>query len=195
MDFYINHGVDYKNLIKILETGILNRDEHGRTFFHLVLRNIYDEEIMKPYFGDICMVFSPSILKNNKFKLFDYMSNGESGVVTEKINKRSLEKIRKNINSHTREQKEVRDDPKTRDLSQFGLAFWFSHEIIIENEINIADYILAIVVPENKLGYAEKISQRKLNNIKKLSSEYDIPVLMMKSNGIDNFIDLVENGI
>jgi len=213
---YIIHGTDKDNAIKILKDGMIKindgkftqdtiiKNNIGQIFTQLIYKNIFNENIQKPFWFKICFVFKKEILKKYPFyavgigHFYDSFEEGMSKkskkIVFGKGNLKimpKLTKLKDFINFYMKKDKSLID-------------FTHSHEILFGNNLPLEDCIGIVIIKivndngENFIKEDEKII-KKLN---KLSKKYNLFVKIgtinkkdyhFKHYGLNNFIDLIES--
>jgi len=207
MKEYIIHGTYTNNLISILKDGYITinnkkkkvyqkmiEKEINQIFTQLVYRNIPNEKIQRPHWGNYVIVLDKKILKDYPFysceiggfydKFNDaFLSEGGKVFVKSKGNLKrmpNLTKLKNIINNNL--DSVVSDD----------FRFIHSHEILFNKNISLKKYCLCIIYS----GEMEEIPQK----IIKLVGKLKIPIKNKSHkkdtyayySGINNFIDIIE---
>jgi len=207
MKEYIIHGTSYLNIESILKDGFISinnkkkkveqkmiNEEINQIFTQLVYRNIPNEKIQRPHWGNYAIVLDKKILKDYPFYsckiggFYDKFNNAflsEDGKVYVKSKgnlKRmpNLTKLKNIINDYL----DI--------VSNNDFRFIHSHEILFNKNILLKKYCLCIIYS----GEMEEIPQKIINYAKKL----EIPIKNKSHKkdtyayyiGINNFIDIIE---
>jgi hypothetical protein len=198
MKEYIIHGTTVKNLEDILNSkyieaninkknkGMLDQSQSvNQIFTQLLYRNLPNENIQIPYWFDCAIILDKKILKDypfystitggflNNFK-DAFIKNPKQNIYAK--GKGNLQKMPnlKNLKNNI-------ENTMNKYIILKSAQFMHSHEILFNKKISLKKYCKLIVcsIPcENIVLLADKIK---------------IPVITSVKNGLNNFIDLIEN--
>jgi len=197
MKEYIIHGTTNKNLEDILnskyiEANINNKNKVmldqsqsvNQIFTQLLYRNLPNENIQIPHWWDCAIILDKKILKDYPF----YATI--TGGFLNNFNDAFLNNAKKNI--YAKGKGNLLRIPNLKNLKNNienamnknilkSAQFMHSHEILFNKKISLKKYCKLIVysIP--------------CENIVKLADKLKIPVITRVKDGLNNFIDLIEN--
>ena len=197
MKEYIIHGTTVKNLEDILNSkyieaninnknkGMLQDNSVNQIFTQLLYRNLPNENIQIPYWFDCALILDKKILKDYPFYAtitggflnnFNnaFLNNAKQNIYAK--GKGNLQKMPnlKNLKNNI-------ENAMNKNIMLKSAQFMHSHEILFNKKISLKKYCKLIVcsIP--------------CENIVRLADKLKIPVITHVKNGLNNFIDLIEN--
>jgi len=198
MKEYIIHGTTVKNLEDILNSkcieaninnknkGMLDQSQSvNQIFTQLLYRNLPNENIQIPHWWDCALILDKKILKDYPF----YATN--IGGFLNNFNDAFINNSKKNIYAkgkgnlqrmpNLKNLKNNIENIMNKNIILKSAQFMHSHEILFNKKISLKKYCKLIVcsIP--------------CENIVKLANKLKIPVITRVKNGLNNFIDLIEN--
>ena len=212
---YVIHGTDEDNSIKILKDGMIKINEGkddqgiminyniGQIFTQLIYKNIFNENIQKPFWIRVCFIFKKDILK--KYPFYAVGIGGFYDSFEEGMNKKSEKVVFGKGN--------LKIMPKLKKLKDFinfnmkrkkssTINFIHSHEILFGNNLPLEDCIGIVyikTVKDNGENF-NKEDEEYIKKLNKLSKKYNLFVKIgkkeknyIKGYGINNFIELIES--
>ena len=207
MKEYIIHGTSHLNIESILKDGFISinnkkkkvaqkmiPEEINQIFTQLIYRNIPNEKIQIPHWGNYAIVLDKKILKDYPScwiggfsdKLNDaFLSEDDKVFVKSKGNLKrmpNLTKLKNIINNYL-------DNLFSYYFSDYA-RFVYSHEISFNKNIPLKKYCLCIIYS----GEMEEIPQKIIELAKKLEIPIKNKSLEKDGDyrGINNLIDIIE---
>ena len=202
MKEYIIHGTTAKNLEDILnskyiEANINNKNEGmllnnsvNQIFTQLLYRNLPNENIQIPHWWDCALILDKKILKDYPFyatNIGGFLNNFKDAF----INNAFINNPKQNIYAkgkgnllrmpNLKNLKNNIENIMNKNIILKSAQFMHSHEILFNKKISLKKYCKLIVC---------SIS---CENIVILADKLKIPVITRVKNGLNNFIDLIEN--
>ena len=203
MKEYIIHGTTVKNLEDILnskyiEANINNKNKGmldlsqsvNQIFTQLLYRNLPNENIQIPHWWDCALILDKKILKDYPFyatNIGGFLNNFKDAF----INNAFINNSKKNIYAkgkgnllrmpNLKNLKNNIENIMNKNIILKSAQFMHSHEILFNKKISLKKYCKLIVC---------SIS---CENIVILADKLKIPVITRVKNGLNNFIDLIEN--
>ena len=203
MKEYIIHGTTAKNLEDILNSkyieanisnknkGMLDQSQSvNQIFTQLLYRNLPNENIQIPHWWNCALILDKKILKdypfystfiggflpnfNDAFINNAFINNAKQNIYAK--GKGNLQKMPnlKNLKNNI-------ENTMNKNIILKSAQFMHSHEILFNKKISLKKYCKLIVctIP--------------CENIVKLANKLKIPVIIRVKDGLNNFIDLIEN--
>jgi hypothetical protein len=204
MKEYIIHGTSYLNIESILKDGFISinnkkkkveqkmiNEEINQIFTQLVYRNIPNEKIQRPHWGNYVIVLDEKILKDYPFY------SCKIGGFYDKFNNAFLSEDGKVFVKSKGNLKRMPNLTKLKNIINDILIYWVtsvafmhSHEILFNKNIPLKKYCLCIIysgeikeIPKKIIDYAKKLEIPIKN--KSLEKDRDY-------RGINNLIDIIE---
>ena len=157
----------------------------NQIFTQLLYRNLPNENIQIPHWWDCALILDKKILKDYPF----YATN--IGGFLNNFNDAFINNSKKNIYAkgkgnlqrmpNLKNLKNNIENIMNKNIILKSAQFMHSHEILFNKKISLKKYCKLIVcsIP--------------CENIVKLANKLKIPVITRVKNGLNNFIDLIEN--
>ena len=204
MKEYIIHGTSYLNIESILKDGFISinnkkkkveqkiiNEEINQIFTQLIYRNIPNEKIQRPHWGNYVIVLDKKILKDYPFY------SCEIGGFYDKFNNAFLSEDDKIFVKSKGNLKRMPNLTKLKNIINNYLIYWVnsfafmhSHEILFNKNIPLKKYCVCIIysgemeeIPQKIIDYAKKLEITIKN--KSLEKDRDY-------RGINNLIDIIE---
>ena len=203
MKEYIIHGTTVKNLEDILnskyiEANINNKNKGmldlsqsvNQIFTQLLYRNLPNENIQIPHWWDCALILDKKILKDYPFyatNIGGFLNNFKDAF----LNNAFINNPKQNIYAkgkgnllrmpNLKNLKNNIENIMNKNIIFKSAQFMHSHEILFNKKISLKKYCKLIVC---------SIS---CENIVILADKLKIPVITRVKNGLNNFIDLIEN--
>jgi hypothetical protein len=198
MKEYIIHGTTNKNLEDILNSkyieaninnknkGMLDQSQSvNQIFTQLLYHNLPNENIQIPYWFDCAIILDKKILKDYPFYATitgGFLPNfSDAFIKNPKQNIYAKGKGNLQRMPNLKNLKNNIENNMNKNLILKSVQFMHSHEILFNKKISLKKYCKLIVchIP--------------CDNIVKLADKLKIPVITRVKDGLNNFIDLIEN--